>query len=73
MHRQTAFCTETTGKHISFSHFYRLETGSSTSIILRIMDYSVLFRIPVITGEVSGQAVHQYDKQKLFRTPYLLG
>lgn len=31
MHKQPAFCTETTGKHISFSHFYRLETGSSTS------------------------------------------
>jgi len=27
--------------------------------ILRTMDYSMLFRFPVITGELSGQAVHQ--------------
>lgn len=31
MHEQPALCTETTGKRISFSHFYRLETSSSAS------------------------------------------
>lgn len=52
MHKQPALCTQTTGKHISFSRFLQIKNRFFNFIILRIMDYSVLFRLSVTTGEV---------------------
>lgn len=60
MHEQPACCTETTGKHLSFSCFYRLETSSSAS---QLEEWAIQHHWAQVTSQAATTSAQEESLQ----------